>query len=83
MRPLVSEPIDIYKQMTSVTCGDTNVNTGDIRSNRYRVNGRPRLLDTALSACLLLSGLFNNDDNYCGCVSVARDERMRGHATSV
>jgi hypothetical protein len=83
MCPLVSEPNDTYKQMTSVTCGDTNVNTGDVRSNRYRVTGRSRLLDTALYACLLLSVLFNNDVNYYGYVSVERDEWIGGHATSV
>jgi hypothetical protein len=77
MCALDSESNDTYQQMTSVTCGDTNVNTVDSRCNCYRVTGRSRLLDTALYACLLLSVLFNND------VSVVRDEWMGGHATSV
>jgi len=37
---LVLEPNDTYKQMTSVMCGETNVNTGDIGSDSYRVTGR-------------------------------------------
>jgi len=71
MCSLVSEPNDTYKQIASVTCRDTNVNTSHKRSNRYTLTGRARVLDTALYACLLLSALFNNDVNYCGYVSVA------------